>query len=210
MAGINIKSNVKSNATAAFDDNVKRRNGTMVPENVGESNNPPKTIHVQPIRSGRTEIISPNSQSDTNQSFSMQELDTAPSINFIEVGALIAHLGKANLPYVLREGKNVIGRDVDCNVCLSRLDDNTISRKHAIILYRHGKFKIEEYPERTNNDVFLNEDPLEERIKVIQDGDKIRLGQTFFTFKDYRDIAQIEEAEKTVEDIEKIRNLIED
>ena len=206
MADINIKSNAKPNATTAFDDNVKRKNNTMIPDNMGNSN-PPKTVNMRPIAGNKTEIISPN---DIHSGISEQEQDNAPSVSFIEVGALIAHLGKANLSYVIREGKNVIGRDVDCNVCLSRLDDNTISRKHAIILYRHGKFKIEEYPERTNNDVFVNDDPLEERIKIIQDGDQIRLGQTDFTFKDYRDLAQIDAAEKLVEEIERNRDGMEE
>jgi pSer/pThr/pTyr-binding forkhead associated (FHA) protein len=206
MAVTNINSNVKPNATAAFDDsNVRRKNGTMVPE--GGNNNPQRTSNVPPTMGGNNRtVIIPQNVAPTGASESEQEAGTI----FKEVGALIAHLPEANVSYSIREGKNVIGRDIECDVCLSKLADTSISRKHAIILYRHGEFKIEEHPERTPNDVVLNGIPLEESIQIIKDGDRITLGDTDFTFKDNRSLKEKSHANKLREEIDSRKTEDED
>jgi hypothetical protein len=75
--------------------------------------------------------------------------------------------------FVLREGRNMIGRGADCDVVVD--DDENVSSEHAIILCRNGRTVIDD--EKSMNGTFLNGDDVMEKIDV-KDGDVVRLGKT--------------------------------
>ncbi len=81
---------------------------------------------------------------------------------------------------VLQSGKNiyrfstpevVIGRAPDCD-CV--LDDNTVSARHSLIVYKHGQWWLRDAG--STNGTFLNDTRLEEAA-VLRDGDQVRCGQ---------------------------------
>jgi hypothetical protein len=78
------------------------------------------------------------------------------------------------------EGKNRIGKDPSLEITLAT--DNTISGTHAIILFRTGKWYLED--EMSANGTFLNGEELPPRNPVeIADNDIIKVGATEFKFK---------------------------
>ena len=55
-------------------------------------------------------------------------------------GWLVSYtLNPLGMDFRLYEGKNYIGTEASCSVCLS---DESVSGMHALILFRAGKFKI--------------------------------------------------------------------
>ena len=78
----------------------------------------------------------------------------------------------------LYEGRNVIGRDVECTITVP---DKTMSGKHAIILFRDDKFKIKD--ELSSHGTFVNNRDIEDETVELHDNDIIRMGETDFKFK---------------------------
>lgn len=95
------------------------------------------------------------------------------------VGFLVTYnrnpLGKA---YELYEGKNYIGRDKSCDICIG--DDNQISGRHMSILYRNVDNKFKYRDEQSSNGTFVNKELSDEG--ELQNFDIIRLGGTVFIF----------------------------
>lgn len=83
--------------------------------------------------------------------------------------------GKA---YELFEGKNYIGRDRGCDICVS--DDNQMSGRHLSILYRNVDNKFKYRDEQSSNGSFVNKELSDEG--ELQNFDIIRLGSTIFIF----------------------------
>lgn len=75
--------------------------------------------------------------------------------------------------FVLREGRNMIGRGADCDVVVD--DDENVSTEHAIVLCRNGRTVIDD--EKSMNGTFLNSDDVMEKTD-LKDGDVVRLGKT--------------------------------
>lgn len=75
--------------------------------------------------------------------------------------------------FVLREGRNVLGRAGDCDIVID--DDENVSSEHAIILCRNGRTIVDD--EKSMNGTFLNGDDVMEK-KDLKDGDVVRLGKT--------------------------------
>lgn len=89
-------------------------------------------------------------------------------------------LDPMGVDYRIFEGSNTIGRDNNNSIIIK--SDATISGTHATILFRAEKFYIED--KMTSNGTKVNGEMLEPtRAYVIQDGDKIHLGDTLFIFK---------------------------
>lgn len=95
------------------------------------------------------------------------------------VGWLISYsINPLGVDYKLFEGRNVIGHDIDCNITVN---DKAMSGKHAVILFRAGKYKIKD--ELSSHGTYVNEEDIEEKTVEIHDGDIIKMGMTVFEFK---------------------------
>lgn len=94
-------------------------------------------------------------------------------------GWLVSYtLNPLGMDFRLYEGKNYIGTEASCSVCLS---DESVSGMHALILFRAGKFKIRD--NLSSNGTFVNGRDIEEEICSLKDGDEIQVGKTVFLFK---------------------------
>lgn len=81
--------------------------------------------------------------------------------------------------FPIREGRNYIGSDPECEVCLR--DDSHMSGRHATIIYR-GKgnsFIIDD--EKSMNGTFVNEVSIDAKT-VLTNYAKIKTGATVWTF----------------------------
>lgn len=95
------------------------------------------------------------------------------------VGFLITYNREPNgRAFNIYEGRNYIGRDPQCDICVS--DDSQMSGKHLSILYRNvdGKFKFRD--EQSSNGTFVNKELLDDG--ELQNHDIIRAGETLFIF----------------------------
>ena len=95
------------------------------------------------------------------------------------VGWLVSYtLDAMGADFKLYEGRNVIGRDIDCNICVN---DNMVSGRHAVILFRAGKYSITD--SQSSHGTFVNDNDIELEPCYLQDGDVIRMGKTLFKFR---------------------------
>lgn len=91
--------------------------------------------------------------------------------------------GDVGRMYKLRDGPTVIGRSHKVDI---RLDDDSISRRHSMIVMKGSSAKIEDLA--SSNGTLVN--GREVSVATLQDGDKIRIGETAilkFTFHDRLD-----------------------
>jgi hypothetical protein len=95
------------------------------------------------------------------------------------VGWLVTYsFDKTGTDFRIYEGRNVIGRDADCNVTVC---DKMVSGKHATILFRNDKFKIKD--ELSSHGTYVNDCDIEDEHVELHDNDLIRMGETVFKFK---------------------------
>ncbi len=73
--------------------------------------------------------------------------------------------------FVIREGRNLIGRDDSCDIVVG--DDETVSSTHAVLISRAGRTLIDD--EKSQNGTKLNGEEVMQKIDVT-DGDVITLG----------------------------------
>jgi len=93
------------------------------------------------------------------------------------VGRLILQKREENHEYVLFEGRNTIGRDIECDITIN---DKFISLRHADIVYRKGVFYITDL--QSSHGSFINGNEME--ASRLKDGDSIDIGKTSLLFKD--------------------------
>lgn len=74
-----------------------------------------------------------------------------------------------------RETSMTFGRAKDCTVIL---DDDTVSRKHARVEFRHGGFEVEDFG--STNGVLVNDAHVREHR--LRDGDQLKIGRTIYKF----------------------------
>jgi hypothetical protein len=90
------------------------------------------------------------------------------------VGWLVTYsLDSMGVDFKLYEGRNIIGRDVNCNITIN---DSTVSSTHAVILFRSGKYSITD--QQSSHGTFVNGEDIELEPRYLKDGDIIRLGKT--------------------------------
>ena len=78
--------------------------------------------------------------------------------------------------YRVREGRNAIGADRnDCEIAIS--EDQSISTKHASLMYRDGRFQLRDN-DSTNGTYVNGQDIFGEGSVTLKDGDTIRFGST--------------------------------
>lgn len=95
------------------------------------------------------------------------------------VGWLVSYtLDDMGVDYKLYEGRNIIGRDNDCNITVN---DKMVSGKHAVILFRADKYSISD--QQSSHGTFVNDEDIELAPHYIKDGDIIRIGETVFKFR---------------------------
>jgi hypothetical protein len=95
------------------------------------------------------------------------------------VGWLVSYtLDPLGVDFKLYEGRNIIGRDMDCNITIN---DNMVSSKHAVLLYRAGKYSLTD--SQSSHGTFVNGNDIDLEPCYLADGDEIRIGQTMLKFR---------------------------
>ena len=95
------------------------------------------------------------------------------------VGWLVSYtLDNMGMDFKLYEGRNIIGRNPDCQIIIA---DKTVSGKHAVILFRAGKYSITD--QQSSQGTFVNDEDIELEPRYLKDGDMIRIGQTSLKFR---------------------------
>ena len=79
--------------------------------------------------------------------------------------------------YPVREGRNFIGREKDCEICVP--EDKTLSAHNSHITYRQS-FVVGDMVSMTGTDV--DGVPIEEQFRSLGNYATIRAGSTYFTF----------------------------
>lgn len=94
------------------------------------------------------------------------------------VGVLVAIEGEfEGEVYKLNDGENKIGRSKDCHV---QLPSDSISRPHAVLIYKEGMFAIRTLA--PDNPTYVNGERVSE-VTQLSDGDSVKLGRTLLRFR---------------------------
>lgn len=95
------------------------------------------------------------------------------------VGWLVTYSqDELGVDYKLYEGRNIIGRDMDCSITIN---DGRVSGKHAVLLFRANKYSITD--SQSSHGTFVNGEDIELDPRYLQDGDEIRVGSTILKFR---------------------------
>ncbi len=95
------------------------------------------------------------------------------------VGWLVTYsFDELGMDYKLYEGRNIIGRDVDCNITVN---DGRMSGKHAVLLFRANKYSLTD--SQSSHGTFVNDEDIDLEPRYLKDGDIIRMGTTVFKFR---------------------------
>ena len=95
------------------------------------------------------------------------------------VGWLVSYtLNDMGVDFKLFEGRNVIGRDLDCQISVN---DNTVSGKHCVLLYREGSYFIQD--SLSTSGTRVNGSDTGVNAVTLSDGDVIQVGKTVFKFR---------------------------
>lgn len=131
----------------------------------------PSTEHV-PDTGGRTMIFDDPTDIEDPQQATIRNRRKL-------VGWLVSYtLDEMGMDFKLYEGKNIIGRHEDCQIAIA---DKTVSAKHAIILFRAGRFSIAD--QQSTAGTFVNNEDIELQPRYLNDGDFIRVGKTILMFR---------------------------
>ena len=126
-------------------------------------------------------LVKDDGGTETTMTFTPEEGESAPGGVLEDLGvqgpALVVRAGGGRAGEVFEpEGaETTIGRSPDCGIFL---DDVTVSRKHAVLLERDGRFYIED--QGSLNGTFLNRKRIE--TAELHDGDELQVGKYRLTF----------------------------
>ncbi len=116
---------------------------------------------------------------DTDSSGRSQTNEKRPQYGRKLVGWLVTYsFDELGVDFKLYEGRNVIGRDADCNITVN---DGRMSGKHAVLLFRANKYSLTD--SQSSHGTFVNDEDIELEPHYLQDGDIIRMGSTVFKFR---------------------------
>lgn len=119
--------------------------------------------------SNKTQFFDENSEGEKEGKRSYRKL----------VGWLVSYsIDSCGVDFKLYEGRNIIGRDADCQIVIP---DGTVTGRHAVILFRNGKYSITD--QQSSNGTYVNGEDIELDPKYITDGDIIKLGDTELKFR---------------------------
>ena len=92
------------------------------------------------------------------------------------VGWLVTYsFDPMGVDYKLYEGRNSIGRDMDCNITVN---DGFMTGKHATLLFRAGQYALKD--EMSSHGTFVNDENIGFETYTLKDGDVVRMGRTVF------------------------------
>jgi len=117
---------------------------------------------------------------ETTQTFSAEEADevlgTLDDLG-VEGPALVVRSGggRSGESFLPQDERTTIGRSPDCGVFL---DDVTVSRRHAVLVRRNGRWYIED--QGSLNGTFVNRRRVESA--ELEDGDELQIGKYRLTF----------------------------
>lgn len=95
------------------------------------------------------------------------------------VGWLVTYsFDELGVDYKIYEGRNIIGRDIDCNITIN---DGRMSGKHAVLLFRANKYSLTD--SQSSHGTFVNDEDIDLEPRYLNDGDIIRMGNTVFKFR---------------------------
>ena len=95
------------------------------------------------------------------------------------VGWLVTYsFDELGVDYKLFEGRNIIGRETDCNITVN---DGRMSGKHAVLLFRANKYSLTD--NQSSHGTFVNNEDIDLEPRYLKDGDIIRMGNTIFKFR---------------------------
>jgi hypothetical protein len=126
-------------------------------------------------------LVRDESGAETTQTFTPDETsdDAAEALEDLGVKgpALVVRSGggRAGETFHPSSERTTIGRSPDCEIFL---DDVTVSRRHAVLLQRDGKFVIEDLG--SLNGTYLNRRRIESG--ELEDGDELQIGKYRLTF----------------------------
>ncbi len=127
-------------------------------------------------------LVRDSGGADTTMTFTPEDADADSGIALEEIGvkgpALVVRSGGGRVgeTFPLEGERTTIGRSPDCGIFL---DDVTVSRRHAVLIQRDGRFFIED--EGSLNGTFLNRRRIESA--EISDGDELQIGKYRLTFR---------------------------
>ncbi len=118
---------------------------------------------------------------DTTMTFTAEDPDVEAGVSLDEIGvkgpALVVRSGGGRVgeTFHLEGERTTIGRSPDCGIFL---DDVTVSRRHAVVSARDGRFFIED--QGSLNGTFLNRRRIESG--ELTDDDELQIGKYRLTF----------------------------
>ena len=134
-----------------------------------------ETINVGPSPKPSTPTKTMIFDEETNDSEGKGEIRSSRKL----VGWLVSYtLDEMGVDFKLFEGRNIIGRDLDCQISVN---DSTVSAKHAVLLFRAQKFSITD--QQSTHGTYVNGEDIELAPRYLNDGDVIKVGKTVFKFR---------------------------
>ena len=115
---------------------------------------------------------------ETTQTFSSEEVGDIEHEDFgIEGPALVVRAGggRAGESFKPSDERTRIGRSPDCEIFL---DDVTVSRNHAVLVRRDGRFVVED--QGSLNGTFVNRKRIDS--SPLEEGDELQIGKYRMTF----------------------------
>lgn len=102
-----------------------------------------------------------------------------PAVSRRLVGFLVTYNRTPNgKAYNLYEGRNYIGRDPKCDICIP--DDDQLSGTHMSVMFRNVDKRFKFRDEQSSNGTFVNKELLDDG--ELKNYDIIRVGGTIFIF----------------------------
>lgn len=161
-----------------IDGNPRRGTKTEITPGIGgtETTVDPRRGGNGPTRPTRTIFGDPEAPTDENGTPGEK-----PQGRYARklVGWLVTYsLDELGVDYKLYEGRNIIGRNEECNITVN---DARMSGQHAVLLFRADKYSLTD--SQSSHGTFVNEEDIELEPRYLKDGDTIRMGSTVFKFR---------------------------
>ena len=115
---------------------------------------------------------------ETTQTFSAEEVGALEHEDFgLEGPALVVRAGGGRAGESFRPSgeRTRIGRSPDCDIFL---DDVTVSRNHAVLVHRNGRYYVED--QGSLNGTFVNRTRIDSA--ALSEGDEVQIGKYRMTF----------------------------
>ena len=126
-------------------------------------------------------LVKDDPGSETTMSYTPEEAEEGGLLTLEELGAegpaLVVRSGggRAGEHFVPQGERTTIGRSPDCDIFL---DDVTVSRNHAVLVHRNGKYYVED--QGSLNGTFVNRQRIDSAR--LENGDELQVGKYRLTF----------------------------